>query len=213
MLSALAAILLVPVLLLSACAGDTVPSVPEQQRSPLFIGLFPQQGLIRQYEQYQPLAAYLSKQIGRDVRLLVLPRDQSMLKSFATEKMDAAFFGSLGYVLAHEQQGVQVIARSVAPDGKSTYHGVIFARSDSTIRSCRGMRGKRFALVNRETTAGYLLPLVFFRQAGVRYRDYLKDAYFSGTHEAAIYDVLNGKADIGAAKNTEFERLAAEDPG
>ena len=42
--------------------------------------------------------------------------------------------------------------------------------------------------------------------------EYLKEAYFTGTHEDAIYDVLNRKADIGAAKNTVFQRLAKDDP-
>jgi len=39
----------------------------------------------------------------------------------------------------------------------------------------------------------------------------LKESYFAGTHEDAILDVLNRKADIGAAKNTVYERLAASD--
>jgi phosphonate transport system substrate-binding protein len=53
----------------------------------------------------------------------------------------------------------------------------------------------------------------YFHRHGVsNFRDYLKESYFAGTHEDAIYDVLNKKADIGAAKNTVFNRLAAADP-
>ena len=37
-----------------------------------------------------------------------------------------------------------------------------------------------------------------------------QEYYFSGTHEDAINDVLNGRADIGAAKNTVFYRMATE---
>jgi phosphonate transport system substrate-binding protein len=40
----------------------------------------------------------------------------------------------------------------------------------------------------------------------------LKETYFTGTHEGAIYDVMDKKADIGAAKNTVFHRLAGSDP-
>jgi phosphonate transport system substrate-binding protein len=75
------------------------------------------------------------------------------------------------------------------------------------------MRGKRFAFVDMATTAGYLLPLEFFHNNGISdYKHYLKEIYFTGTHEDAIYDVLNKKADIGAAKNTVFQRLAKADP-
>ena len=74
------------------------------------------------------------------------------------------------------------------------------------------MRGKRFAFVDKGTTAGYLLPMEYFHKSGIKnYRAYLKEVYYTGTHEDAIYDVWNGKADIGAAKNTVFERLAAAD--
>jgi phosphonate transport system substrate-binding protein len=67
--------------------------------------------------------------------------------------------------------------------------------------------------VDKATTAGYLLPLEYFHKHGIsNYKEYLKESYFTGTHEDAIYDVLNRKADIGAAKNTVFQRLAKADP-
>jgi phosphonate transport system substrate-binding protein len=71
------------------------------------------------------------------------------------------------------------------------------------------MAGKRFAFVDKATTAGYLLPLDYFRRYGKDYKTYLKESYFTGTHDDAILDVLNRKADIGAAKNTMYERLAS----
>jgi phosphonate transport system substrate-binding protein len=90
---------------------------------------------------------------------------------------------------------------------------MIFVRKDSRIRTARDMKGKRFAFVDKATTAGYLLPLSYFHEHGISdYKQYLKETYFTGTHEDAIFDVLNKKADIGAAKNTVFQRLAKADP-
>jgi phosphonate transport system substrate-binding protein len=67
--------------------------------------------------------------------------------------------------------------------------------------------------VDKATTAGWLLPLHYFKTQGIDdYRSWLKETYFAGTHEGAIYDVLEKKADIGAAKNTVFRRLASSDP-
>jgi phosphonate transport system substrate-binding protein len=127
--------------------------------------------------------------------------------------MDGAFFGSFTYTLAHAKVGVEVLARPVALDNTSTYHGLIFVRKDSRIRTAHDMKGKRFAFVDKATTAGYLLPLEYFHNNGIsNYKVYLKEAYFTGTHEDAVYDVLNRKADIGAAKNTVFQRIAKKDP-
>lgn len=74
------------------------------------------------------------------------------------------------------------------------------------------MQGKSFAFVDKATTAGYLLPLAYFQEHRIEnYNTFLKESYFSGTLQDAIYDVLNEKADIGAAKNTIFYGLATED--
>ena len=116
------------------------------------------------------------------------------------------------YVLADTKLGVEVLARPEYPDVTSTYYGLIFVRSDSNITSVKDMRGKRFAFVDRSTTAGFLLPIEYFHKMGIKnYQSYLKEIYYTGTHEDAVYDVLNRKADIGAAKNTVFERLASAD--
>ena len=57
------------------------------------------------------------------------------------------------------------------------------------------------------------MPLYYFKTHGVDDpRTWLKETYFTGTHEGAIEDVLDGKADIGAAKNTVFLMLAKSDP-
>jgi phosphonate transport system substrate-binding protein len=199
-------------LLAPGCSKENSgPVEPAPQRQTLLIGLVPEQSMFKQVERYEPLARYLSLRMGADVKLIILPRYEQILNSFTAHQVDAAFFGSFTFILAHAKLGVQVIARPVGLDGASTYHGLIFVRKDSAIRSVRDMKGKRFAFVDRDTTAGYLLPLAYFKKAGVNYKTYLRESYFAGTHEDAIHDVLDRKADVGAAKNTEFERLATVD--
>jgi len=197
--------------------GDTAgPSAPEDQDRPreiLVVGLIPEHNVFKQLERYEPLAAYLSARTGLDIHLKILPRYGSIIDNFLSVGLDGAFFGSFTYALAHEKLGVTVIARPVNLDGSSTYHGLIFARKDSGIDSIEKMRGKRFVFVDRATTAGYLLPVDYFHENGVvEYAEFLGETYFSGTHEDAIYDVFEGRADIGAAKNTVFDRLAGADP-
>ena len=176
------------------------------------IGLIPEHNIFNQIERYEPLAYYLSKKIGKNIKLKVLTRYGNIIDNFVSHNLDAAFLGSFTYALAHTKLGVEPIARPVNMDGSSTYYGLIFVRKDSGIRSIKDMHGKRFAFVDRATTAGYLLPLAFFKMSGIEdYKTFFKETYFAGTHKDAIYDVLNKKADIGAAKNTMFYRLASKD--
>ena len=200
-------------LVVAACSEKTAPSRERPpQGKPLIIGLIPEQNIFRQIERYEPLASYVSKKIGVKIKLKVLTRYGNIIDNFVSEGMDGAFFGSFTYSLAHAKLGVEVLARPENAEGISSYHGLIIVRKDSLIKTAADMRGKRFAFVDKATTAGYLLPMAYFKKHGIGdYRAYLKEAYFTGTHEDAIYDVLNKKADIGAAKNTVFERLAKTD--
>ena len=176
------------------------------------IGLIPEHNIFKQLERYEPLADYLSKKIGTNIKLKVLTRYGNIVDNFVSLGLDAAFFGSFTFTLANAKLGVEAIARPESLNGISTYHGLIFVRKDSGIKSAKDMKGKSFAFVDRATTAGYLLPLAYFRGHGINdYKTFLNETYFAGTHEAAIHDVLNKKADIGAAKNTVFYRLAGED--
>jgi phosphonate transport system substrate-binding protein len=197
----------------AGCSETKPPAkaTPVESKS-ITIGLIPEQNIFRQMERYEPLAGYVSKKIGVKIKLKVLPRYGNIINSFVSEDMDGAFFGSFTYSLAHARLGVEVLARPENNEGISSYHGLLIVRKDSLIRTAEDMRGKRFAFVDKATTAGYLLPLAYFKKHGIGdYRTYFKEVYFAGTHEDVINDVLNKQADAGAAKNTVFDRLAKED--
>jgi phosphonate transport system substrate-binding protein len=203
------------VFVLAGCANkeETPPHAMGPPRKTLLIGLIPEQNIFKQLERYQPLAGYLSRKTGTKVTLKILRRYGNIIDNFTSEGLDGAFFGSFTYALAHAKLGVEVVARPVALDDSSTYHGLIFVRKDSGIKTFRDMKGKRFAFVDKATTAGYLLPQEYFHKHGIsNCAKFLKECYFTGTHEDAIEDVLNKKADIGAAKNTVFFRLAKQNP-
>jgi phosphonate transport system substrate-binding protein len=208
--------------LLAVCIALTLSAgcdKPEMTRKPItpedktiIIGLIPEHQIFDQIERYTPLADYLSKKLGMKIALKVLPRYGNIIDNFVSMKMDGAFFGSFTYSLAHAKLGVEVLARPENLDGISSYYGLIFVRKNSGIKNAEDMQGKRFVFVDKATTAGYLIALHYFKKHGIKnYKTYFKETYFAGTHEDAIYDVLNGKADIGSAKNTVFDRLEDSD--
>jgi phosphonate transport system substrate-binding protein len=188
------------------------PATDSPQRT-LRIGLIPEQNIFKQKSRYKSLAAYLSQKADVNIELIVLSRYGNIIENFVSNRLDGAFFGSFTGALAHRKLGVEPLARPEYMDGSSTYHGLLFVRRDSAIANASDMKGKRFVFVDKATTAGWLLPLYYFKMQGIDdYRSWLKETYFAGSHESAIYDVLEGTADIGAAKNTVFWRLADENP-
>ena len=187
-------------------------SIPAQGSRTLKIGLVPEQDIFAQKKHYEPLLSQLGKELGVALEIKMLPRYGDIVENFHKLDLDGAFFGSFTGALAIEKLGVEPLARPRYLDGASTYYGLIFVRKGSGIHTAEDMRDKRLVLVDRATTAGYLLPLAYFKALGIAdYKSWFKESYFSGNHEDAIREVLAGYADIGAAKSTVFYRLAKTD--
>jgi phosphonate transport system substrate-binding protein len=204
-------------LLLSGLHGCSEPPDPVESSPPaavkiLRIGIIPEQDVFSQKERYRPLTDYVGQKLGINVELVMLSRYGHIIDDFTASRLDGAFFGSFTGAMAIKKLHVIPLARPEGKDGTSTYYGMILVRKDSSIRNGADMRGKRFAFVDEATTAGYLLPLYYFMEEGIPdYHSWFSETYFAGTHEDAIFDVLNRKADIGAAKNTVFYRFARKD--
>ncbi len=188
-------------------------ALPQQADQTLLIGLIPEMNVFKQKERFSLLGDYLSKKTGMKVQFTILSKYGDIIDKFTAAKMDGAFFGSFTGALAIDKLGVDPIARPVNLDNSSTYHGLIFVRKDSGIRSVKDMKGKKIAFVDKATTAGYIFPLAFLRENGVMdINTFFKEYFFAGSHDAAIDAVLDKKADIGAAKHSMFDRERKENP-
>jgi len=197
-------------LLLAALPATAADPEPQPR---LVIGLIPELNIFRQKARFRLLGEYLSRRVGAQVRFTVLSRYGNVIDNFRAEGMDGAFFGSFTGALAIERLGVVPLARPVNLDGSSTYHGQIFVRRSGGIRGVEQLRGKRMAFVDRATTAGYVFPLAWLRERGIhRIVGFFAEYYFTGSHDAAINAVLNGEADVGAAKHSVYDRVRAGYP-
>ena len=189
------------------------PAPAQASQDKLLIGLIPEMNIFKQKERFHLLGEYLAAKTGVGVEFTILSRYGNIIDSFSTEKMDGAFFGSFTGALAIRKLGVVPLARPVNLDNSSTYRGYLFVRKDSGIKSVGEMRGMRMAFVDKATTAGYLFPLAYLREKGIPKVDsFFKETFFTGSHDAAIMAVLDGKADVGAAKHSIYDRLRKENP-
>jgi phosphonate transport system substrate-binding protein len=179
----------------------------------LVIVLLPEMNVFIQKQRFTPLAAYLSENLGIEVRLTILSSYGEVIEKIRTGEVDAAFLGSFTAALAISQLGFVPLARPINMDGTSTYYGQIFVRKDSNIKTVADMKGKSLALVERATTAGYVFPMAWLKRQGIDdIRAYFSDYFFTGSHDAAIDAVLNNRADVGSAKNTIYEQMRESNP-
>jgi phosphonate transport system substrate-binding protein len=205
-LVAAAALFLFTAQLSSAVAAD-VHSSSATDRG-ITIALLPERNVFEQKKRYQPLGDYLATAIGKPVTFKLLDNYQAIFAEILEHRVDGAFFGSMNGAIAQIKGGVEILARPVELSGVSTYTGVIFTRINSGItKDPATWKGKSVAFVNKVTTAGYLYPLSLLRLNGYTGvpEKYFKKVSFTGSHDAAIFAVLNGEADFGACKNTIYD--------
>jgi len=179
------------------------------------IALLPERNVFEQKKRYKPLQEHLSAAIGRPVVFKLLDNYQVIFTEILEHRVEGAFFGSMNGAIAQLKGGVEILARPVELSGVSTYTGVLFTKLDSGIsKDPHSWQGKRIALVNKATTAGYLYPLSLLRLSGYKGEPeaYFKQMTFTGSHDAAILAVFNGESDFGACKNTVYEEYTKLHP-
>ncbi len=204
-------LILLSTISLSLCIP--LPSLAQSSQQKILIGILPEMNVFKQKQRFKLLGEYLAKKTGVTVEFTILSRYGNIIERFTAEKMDGAFFGSFTGALAIKKLGVVPLVRPVNMDGSSTYHGYLFTRKDSGIKSAADMKNKKMAYVDKATTAGYLFPLAYLKENGITDTDhFFSEKFFTGSHDAAIYAVLNRKADVGAAKHDVYDRVRKHDP-
>ncbi|HER63308.1 MAG TPA: phosphate/phosphite/phosphonate ABC transporter substrate-binding protein [Desulfobacteraceae bacterium] len=206
------AYLIVPlsVLLMYFCFATQIRG--EERHRELLIGIEPEHNIFDQVQRYRALAAYLSDQLGLKVKLTIMSRYGEVIQRFRSLRLDGALLSSYTASLAIRELGLIPVVNLVNPEEGSTSQGYIFVRKDSGIKNVSDMRDRSVVFVDPATTEGYVFARAFFRQHGIDDLDsFFSRHYFSGSHASAVFAVLDGRADIGSAKNTVYNQLVARD--
>lgn len=184
-----------------------------EQQEELLIGIEPEHNIFDQVEKYRILAEYLSRELNIKVRLTVMSRYGEVLNRFKSRRLDGAFLSSYTATMALKKLNLTPVVSPVNLQHISTCQSYIFVRRDSGIKSVDDMKGKNMVFVDPASTEGYLFTAVLLHQKGItEMTSFFNHYFFAGSHASAIFNVLDGKADIGCAKSTTFNRLIAKDP-
>jgi phosphonate transport system substrate-binding protein len=89
--------------------------------------------------------------------------------------------------------------------GKSSYRGLIIAHPDRPIENLQDLKGKTFAFVDPASTSGNFVPRFVFDKNGISPEKDFKSLYYSGTHQASLIAVKEGKVDAGAIADEVYD--------
>lgn len=146
---------------------------------------------------YRPLAAYLSKKLGKPVELRTVDSWEGLAKSLANGETDIALMGPWGYVLANNQSGAQAVA-TILYDGKPEYYALMITHPRSGINGLADLKGRTFAFGDKGSTSGYLIPTHQFLKMGIPDPEKFFSKVLYTKHQAIETQVTRGELDAGA---------------
>lgn len=148
------------------------------------------------HQRLKPLADYLSRELGRSIRLHMSADLSKAVKDVADGNVDIAYLTPIAYVNARAAGNVHILAKTVT-QGRNAFRLMLVTRIDSPIRSVPDLAGKRFAFGDEAA----ILQRAVLVNAGMRLEQ-LAAYRFLGHYDNIARGVANGDFDAGILKDT-----------
>jgi len=190
----------VPALLLIAAAAS--PAIVRAAGDPLIMGVFPRLNAVETTTRYAPLAGYLGKQLGRDVRLVTSKDFESFWQGVTERRYDIVQYNQYHYI--RSAKDYRVIAHN-KEFGKSTVAGVLYVRKDSGITQITQLRGRTVLFGGGEDAMiSYIVPMYLILQAGLK-KDEFK-SHFAVNPINSVIGVYRKQADAAGSGDGAIEQ-------
>ena len=194
------------VMTLSVCAASAMAQAKE-----LRVGLIPSEDAQAMMRASQQVMDQLAARTGLKVRPFVANDYNGVIEALRSGKLDVAYLGPFSYVLASQIANAEAFAIPVTKKtGKPTYQSIIITRQDKGLDSVARLQGKTFAFVDPSSASGHLFPKAGLKGEGIDTDRYFSRVIFSGSHDASIMAVANGKVDAAAVADPIFQAAVAK---
>lgn len=186
--AAVAAVVAAPALAASdACKAD----------GELTFAVVPAENASGSLDRFTPTADYLTTQIGTKVTLRVASDYAAVIEGHKAGNIQIGWHGPGSFARAF-----QVTDGNVTPfaalnnNGVIGYYSVIYVKADSPYQTLADLKGKKFGLVDPNSTSGnFALRFFMDREDKIIPEQYFSDTVFTGSHENAVIAIQQGTVD------------------
>jgi phosphonate transport system substrate-binding protein len=168
---------------------------------------------VKQIKTFQPTADYIAEKLSTgkvryEGKVIIAKTIDNMSDFLIEQKPDLFFDTPFAATIAANKSGSVPFLRRWR-DGVPEYHSVFIVKKNSSIKKLNDFYGKTIAFEDPGSTSAYLLPKAYLIQKGFNLSEYpgknnISYAY-SGADENTPVWIIEGKADIGAISNVNFE--------
>lgn len=174
----------------------------------LTLGFYARLSPVEDARQYYSLIKYLNQKTGYKFRLRFIKGEGSEIAREVTNgNVHFVVAGAGEYLTVKKTVDVQIIVRGLNSEGKAEYRSVIAVSPKSKISDIKGLKGKRFAFGNPNSTQGHIIPRIALYKNGLTLED-LKSYEYTGSHLKAAKAVSSDKADACGIQDTLGLKLA-----
>lgn len=208
-----------------------------EAKRPLTWVWYPNESAPEYAEARAEVIGVVSKAIGREIKDQTTTDYAIAIEALANNNAAFSWFGGEGYIQAHAKNAKVlplVTNSSSATLETAKYYSMIGVLKENASQYMAGgkysldtLKQKKFSFVSNSSTSGFRVPSsVMAKQFKVQAADLLEggpdkvfaEVMFGGSHQGSFFNVLSGKADVGAFCNeciriyVDWSQAAYEDP-
>jgi phosphonate transport system substrate-binding protein len=181
---------------------------------------------VKHIMEFQPTADYIATKISNETteykgEVIIPSTLNEMAKLLKEQTVDLYFESPFTIALVDKESGaVPFLLRW--KEGVAQYHSIFIVKNNSSIKTLNDFAGKTIAFEAPESTSGYLLPKAYLVQKGFKLvaeptknssndddNNIIRYVFAREDKNIPLW-IAEGKADIGAISNVDFEQEVYE---
>ncbi len=184
---------------------------------PLRLGFVPLTEQDQLIESVRPLAELIEKGlldqgIQQKVEAFTAANYVGVVEALGSGQVDIALLPPLAYVLAHKENGTQILLSAINKEGKKSYVSELVVRQDDPAQKVEDLQNHVIAFVDPSSTSGYLYPAALLKQKGISLDEDQAKILFAGGHDAALLSLINKDADVACVYKDARQKLLKDHP-
>jgi phosphonate transport system substrate-binding protein len=164
---------------------------------PLTFAVVPAENATGVIERFTPTADYLTRELGTPVTLRVASDYAAVIEGHKAGNIHIGWHGPGSFARAYQVTDGNVTPfAALVNNGVIGYYSVIYVKADSPYQTLADLKGKKFGLVDPNSTSGnFALRFFMDRDEGIIPENFFSEVVFTGSHENAVIAVAQGTVD------------------